>query len=67
MDRGACKATVHVVAKSRTQLSTRTHTHTHTHTHEEISEKLRKPLVSQLKKMYQTFDIAAFDTALSIS
>ena len=28
MDRGACRATVHGVAKSWTQLSTHTHTHT---------------------------------------
>ena len=33
MDRGACQATVHEVAKSWTQLGDSTHTHTHTHTH----------------------------------
>jgi len=30
-DRGAWWATVHVVTKSQTRLSTHTHTHTHTH------------------------------------
>ena len=33
MDRGAWRATIHGVAKSRTLLSDFTHTHTHTHTH----------------------------------
>ena len=33
MDKGAWRATVRGVAKSRTQLSDYTHTHTHTHTH----------------------------------
>ena len=32
MDRGAWRATVQGVAKSRTPLSAHTHTHTHTHT-----------------------------------
>ena len=32
MDRGACFATVHGVAKSQTRLSSRGHTHTCTHT-----------------------------------
>ena len=32
MDKGAWRATVRGVAKSRTQLSDYTHTHTHTHT-----------------------------------
>ena len=32
MERGAWRATVHGVAKSRTRLSDFTHTHTHTHT-----------------------------------
>ena len=31
MDRGACKATVHGVLKSQTQLSVYTHTHTYTY------------------------------------
>ena len=31
MERGAWQATVHGVAKSRTQLKQHTHTHTHTH------------------------------------
>ena len=31
MDRGACQAASHGVAKSQTRLSTHTHTHTHTH------------------------------------
>ena len=35
IDRGAWRATVHGVAKSRTQLSTHTHTQTHTHTHKQ--------------------------------
>ena len=30
MDRGACQAAIHGVAKSQTRLSTHTHTHTHT-------------------------------------
>ena len=33
MNRGAWRATVHGVAKSRAQLNTHTHTHTHTHIH----------------------------------
>ena len=33
MDRGAWRATVHGVSKSRPQLSTHTHTHTHAHTY----------------------------------
>ena len=36
MNRGVCKATVHRVTKSQTQLkqfNTHTHTYTHTHTH----------------------------------
>ena len=33
MNRGAWKATVHGVAKIRTQLNTHTHAHTHAHTH----------------------------------
>ena len=45
MNRGAWKATVHGVAKSRTQLNTQTHAHTHTlthaHTHTNWRECLR--------------------------
>ena len=33
MDRGAWRATVHGVTKSRTRLSVRMHAHVHTHTH----------------------------------
>ena len=33
MDRGNWQATVHGIAKSRTQLRVHRHTHTHTHTH----------------------------------
>ena len=33
MDRGAWQATVHIVAKSPTQLRDGAHTHIHTHTH----------------------------------
>ena len=40
MDRGACRATVHGVKKSRTQLSDflQIHTHTHTHTYLQTTE-----------------------------
>ena len=37
MDRGAWRATVHVVTKSQKRLNNRKHTHTHTHTHEQIT------------------------------
>ena len=43
MDREAWQATLHAVAKSRTQLSdshTHTHTHTHTYTQEGRTEKV---------------------------
>ena len=47
MNRGAWLATVHGVAKSKTQLSdSYTHTHTHTHTHKsglEAGREFRQP------------------------
>ena len=42
MARGAWWATVHVVSRSRTLLSTDTHTHTHTHSKEETIVELTK-------------------------
>ena len=49
MDRGAWRAIVHGVAKSRTRLSDFTHTHAHTHTHTEgpnIRESESRSVVS---------------------
>ena len=40
MDRGAWRATVHRVTKSRTRLSVHTHTHAHKHTHTDILDKI---------------------------
>ena len=62
MDREAWQATVHEVAKSRTQLSTpaRTHTHTHTHTWQRCAPRervwasslMRRNAVKQLSHLF---------------
>ena len=54
MDRGACQATVHRVAKSRTQLSD-SHTHIPTDTHTHVSP-LTKKKVNRKKKGKFTFN-----------
>ena len=44
MDRGACQATVHGVAKGRD--TTERHTHTHTHTQQSITQQLKNEIGS---------------------
>ena len=44
MNRGVCKATVHRVTKSQTQLK-QLHTHTHTHTQSKILYSFRKSII----------------------